>query len=206
MKALAITIVFLVLMDFSVCRIPTQSIFRLFILIHNIQLQLQKSLVKNLIHSAMKLYYFVIIILHKAGCGADCMKTLAKVFGADSGFIPRVDTRRINGFLQRRFFGDGSKWYTQLNFGFTGERIENHEGLLTDSKLQGFANFSGPLQSFLQVDVYRNKEFFDGVTYDINRVESIFQMKPSGKIALNFFGQVGDAMILQIRKLQIVFF
>jgi hypothetical protein len=115
-------------------------------------------------------------------------------FRSDSGFIPRVDTRRINGFLQRRFFGDGSQWYTQLNFGFIGERIENHDGLLTDSKLQGFANYSGPLQSFLEVDVYRNKEFFDGVTYDINRVETIFQMKPTGKIAINFFGQVGDTI------------
>lgn len=115
-------------------------------------------------------------------------------FRADSGFIPRVDTRRVNGFLQRRIFGDGSQWYTQLNFGVVGERIENHDGLLTDSTLQGFANFSGPLQSFLEVDVFHNKEFFDGVTYDIDRVESTFQIRPSGKIAFNFFGQVGDAI------------
>ncbi len=115
-------------------------------------------------------------------------------FRADIGFIPRVDTRRLRGFLQRRFFGDGSKWYTQLNFGLVGQRIEDHEGLLTDSTLQGFANFSGPLQSFLEVDVYRNKEYFDGVTYDINRFETIFQMKPTGKLALNFFGQIGDSI------------
>lgn len=117
-----------------------------------------------------------------------------KGFRADSGFIPRVDTRRVNGFLQRRIFGDGSQWYTQLNFGVVGERIENHDGLLTDSTLQGFANFSGPLQSFFEVDVFHNKEFFDGVTYDINRVDTTFQIKPSGKIAINYFGQIGDAI------------
>jgi hypothetical protein len=46
----------------------------------------------------------------------------------------------------------------------------------------------------LEVDVFHNKEFFDGVTYDIDRVESTFQIRPSGKIAFNFFGQVGDAI------------
>ncbi len=117
---------------------------------------------------------------------------LGKDFRADTGFIPRVNTRRFRGSLQRRFFGDGSQWYTQLNFGAIGQRIEDHTGLLTDSMILGFANFSGPLQSLLEVDVYKNKEFFDGVTYDINRVETIFQIKPSGKLAFNFFGQIGD--------------
>jgi hypothetical protein len=117
-----------------------------------------------------------------------------KDFRADSGFIPRVDTRRVNGFLQRRVFGDGSQWYTQLNFGFVGERIENHDGLLTDSTLQGFANFNGPLQSFMEVDFFHNKEFFDGVTYDINRVDTTFQIKPSGRMAFNYYGQIGDAI------------
>jgi hypothetical protein len=117
---------------------------------------------------------------------------LGKDFRADSGFIPRVDTRRLRGLIQRRFFGDVSQWYTQLNFGVIGQRIEDHTGLLTDSMILGFANYSGPLQSFLEVDVYKNEEFFDGVTYDINRVETIFQMKPSGAVAINFFGQIGD--------------
>jgi hypothetical protein len=113
-------------------------------------------------------------------------------FRADSGFIPRVDTRRLQGLFQRRIFGDGSQWYTQLNFGVIGQRIEDHTGLLTDSTIQGFASFSGAMQSLLEFDYYRNKEYFDGVTYDINRYETFFQIKPSGKLAFEFFGQIGD--------------
>jgi hypothetical protein len=116
---------------------------------------------------------------------------LGEGFRADSGFIPRVDTRRARGLLQRRLFGDG-RWYTQLNFGGVFEYIEDHNGRLTDQIIRWFANFSGPLQSYIATNISRNKEYFNGITYDITRGDLYAELKPSGSSAFQFYGQIGD--------------
>lgn len=115
-------------------------------------------------------------------------------FRADSGFIPRVDVRTANGGVTRRIFGNGKSWYTQLNFGANFTRTEDHQGLLTDRNLTFFGNVSGPLQSFVELDVARNQEFFNGTSYDITNYTTTFQMKPTGNLSLQFTADLGDGI------------
>lgn len=115
-------------------------------------------------------------------------------FRADSGFIPRVDVRTLSGNFGKRIFGSGQQWFTAMNFGVNASRTEDHDGLLTDREIQGFANVSGPLQSFAEYAFGRNKEFFAGVTYDLSVQNVTFQIKPSGDLNFTFFGEFGDAI------------
>jgi hypothetical protein len=117
-------------------------------------------------------------------------------FRADAGFIPRVDIREGRTFLQRQFYGErGRTWYTQINTGFTGRRTEDHSGLLTDEQLALYANVAGPLQSFVEVDVFRNKERFQGVLYEgMNRFSLNFNIQPGALARVTFYAEGGDTV------------
>ena len=46
------------------------------------------------------------------------------------------------------------------------QRIEDYDGRLTDEQFDVFTNFAGPRQSFFELSVEHNKEFFAGVLYE----------------------------------------
>ncbi|HJZ12295.1 MAG TPA: hypothetical protein VJ521_09100, partial [Acidobacteriota bacterium] len=114
-------------------------------------------------------------------------------FRADSGFIPRVDIRTAEGSVSRTFFSEGG-WFTRFDVGGRFLRTEDHEGVLTDREIVLFATYRGPWQSLVDAGVYRNKEFFDGVTFNINRVDLFGQLRPRGSLAFDIFARIGDAV------------
>jgi hypothetical protein len=119
---------------------------------------------------------------------------LGRGFRSDTGFIPRVDTRRLGGIVERVVWGEPKDWYTRLIFGAWGHRIEDHDGLLTDSDLGIHSVIMGPLQSLLFARLAAQKEFFDGVTYDKKVGEMFFNIRPSGDFTLSLGGNFGDAV------------
>ena len=121
-------------------------------------------------------------------------RDIASDFRADYGFIPRVDIRNANGSVGRRFWGKPDGWYNYIEFGIYGSRTQDHQGTLTDQTIALRASYNGPLQSFLLFNVSRNKEFFNGVTYDLNRLQFISEIKPTGAVWLRLFGQIGDSI------------
>ena len=114
-------------------------------------------------------------------------------FRADSGFINRVDTRDLNGFINR-VFRKASGWYTQIDFGIQAGRIEDHNGELTDQNIDLFANYRGPFQSFVGVNISRGKERFGQVLYDLDAPSIRFQMQPNGWAKLGLNARFGDAI------------
>jgi hypothetical protein len=113
-------------------------------------------------------------------------------FRADSGFIPRVDVRTGEAQYERIFYGTKESWYAQASMGARGLRTENHDGLLTDQNLELFGTLNGPKQSILTVNLEHNKEFFNGVTFDLDRQRLFFQFNPTGRLRLAFFTRQGD--------------
>jgi hypothetical protein len=113
-------------------------------------------------------------------------------FRADSGFMPRVDTRIAKGYFQRNFWPSaGTTWFTAGDIGFHYLRTEDHNGTLTDQEIQGYFDYAGPYQSSFYFGYFRVKSFFDGVTYDMNREEIFSQIKPSGSIWIQLYGLFG---------------
>ncbi|UCC75204.1 MAG: carbohydrate binding family 9 domain-containing protein [Gemmatimonadota bacterium] len=113
---------------------------------------------------------------------------------ADFGFIRRVDLREIDVGVQRVVWGSSDGWFSRLDLGVGYERTEDHDGLLTDQSVSAFAGYSGPLQTELGLMVSADKEYFDGVTYDLVRGHGHIEIRPSGKLALTLFAALGDAI------------
>ncbi len=113
-------------------------------------------------------------------------------FRADSGFIPRVDVRTGEAQYERFFYGTKESWYAQASMGLRGLRTEDHGGTLTDQNLELFGILNGPKQSILEARLFHNKEFFDGVTFDLDRQTLFFQFNPTGRLRLAFFSRFGD--------------
>jgi hypothetical protein len=119
---------------------------------------------------------------------------LSPGFRADYGFIPRVDQRRIGGHLEPIIWGKKDGWFNKISFALHAERITDYDNNLTNQDAQIYVNYQGPLQTVFQPTFISRKEFFNGITYDMNIFHSYFNMKPIG--GLNFFitARYGDAI------------
>ena len=119
---------------------------------------------------------------------------LAKGFRADSGFLPRVDTRTINPGVGRAFYGTPSDWYTRINLDLEGIRITDHTGLLTDESVILTGRYEGPLQSSGRLALSAGKEYYEGVTYDLTKGDFFFNVRPTGDFTCSLGGRFGDAI------------
>jgi len=115
-------------------------------------------------------------------------------FRADSGFVPRVDLRQVNAFVQRRFWGGPKAWFTTFDVAGVVSRATDHGGDLTDQLAQLEVVYAGPLQSQVVGSVGRETEVFGGVTYEKTTGRVTFQMKPSGALSFGLNAAVGDAV------------
>lgn len=119
---------------------------------------------------------------------------LAKGFRADSGFLPRVDTRTIKPGVGRAFYGKPGDWYTRINVDLEGARITDHTGLLTDESVILTGRFEGPLQSSGRLSLSRGNEYYQGVTYDLIKEDFFFNVRPTGDFTCSLGGSFGDAI------------
>jgi len=119
---------------------------------------------------------------------------LSPSFRADSGYIPRVDTRRANGMVQRIFWGKKGDWYTLLGLTINGLVTYNHDKKLTDQNLSISGLYQGPLQSTLQISFNQNKELYVNRTYDLSRVSFYSEIKPSSGLCFNLLADYGEAV------------
>jgi len=116
-------------------------------------------------------------------------------FRADSGFVPRVDVRTVQGNVQRIFWGEAGDWYTQLSAGGFALRTYDHAGTLTDETLQANGALFGRMQTILAANLSHNKQFFGGRLYeDLTRAGFNFQTQPSGVARISASGTFGETI------------
>jgi hypothetical protein len=118
---------------------------------------------------------------------------LTRGFRADSGFVPRVDIRQADAQLGRTFVGAAGGWFSQVDVGVQGQRIENHDGLLTDDDAYLFLNYQGPRQSVANLQLHRTRERYAGTLFEYTRFDGLFELRPSGDLRLNLDARVGGA-------------
>ncbi len=117
---------------------------------------------------------------------------LGEDFRADSGFMPRVDFRRMRGFVQPILWGKKGGWYDRLSVFVQGERISDHDGNLTDSNLLFALNYHGPMQSIGFVRYEIRKELYAGTEYDLDNASLFIEIQPLGGFRCYCYGQIGD--------------
>jgi hypothetical protein len=118
-------------------------------------------------------------------------------FRVDSGFVPRVDTKEAGFFVMRRFWAPAEKdpWWDRWDVIARGERVEDHEGQLTDENFEFIGRLFGPLQTIVNGSIGRKKEYYEGILYeDLDWGELGFEMQPSGAIKLELFALAGDSI------------
>lgn len=121
-------------------------------------------------------------------------ENLSPGFRADYGFIPRVDYEKMLGNFQRKLWGKKGGWFSFIDFGMKAYRINDHNRKLTDSSIDIYLDYSGPMQSGFSIDLKKNKEFYNGITYDLNVVEGMIEIKPFSGTYFGLYGRTGDAV------------
>jgi len=107
-------------------------------------------------------------------------------FRADYGFLPRVDVRTFDGEVHRLFWGDSKSWFNRLDFWLRGYYTTDHSGRMTDSRVALGGQFQGPWQSLLAAIGRLNREYYNGVTYDVSDLLFALGIKPAGGMNFNF--------------------
>jgi hypothetical protein len=64
-----------------------------------------------------------------------------------------------------------------------------------------FGTLNGPKQSVLELNLLKNKEFFNGITFDLDRQEAFFQISPTGRVRMSLFTRFGDEIDLATTRL-----
>lgn len=136
----------------------------------------------NFFHGSRNLYYQVQYTDLSAG------------FRADSGFIPRVDYRKVDAFIQPVIWGKRGGWFNQISFTLRGWYVTDQEGEMTDQKLYGNFTYQGPLQTVAQAAINISKEVYKGETFDKNYLQFYAEMKPKGGLYYSVYTQYGSAI------------
>jgi hypothetical protein len=120
-------------------------------------------------------------------------------FRADSGFLPRVDTRMVDlmtgvTVYGKRAGGKRGEWFNQIQFTARANRIEDHSGRLTDSRVALGAQYDGPLQSVVQIVGRWNQEYYAGKLYDTSDSVLMATVKPASGLSLGLLGNLANAI------------
>jgi len=115
-------------------------------------------------------------------------------FRADSGFVPRVDTRRAEfGFIPY-IWGKKEGWFHKMSFLFWGQRITDFQNTLTNQDFELAYQYEGPLQTLLRQAFTLRKELFLGTVYDFHTMDTLFEIKPAGGVGFFLFARYGGAI------------
>lgn len=119
---------------------------------------------------------------------------LGEDFRADSGFMPRVDTRQLRITIHPQIWGKPGGWFNRLAFQVVGSRITDHDGHQTDLEGSVGVGYEGPLQSILQVFVISTKIFYQGVAIQRAYNSGYMEMKPRSGLWYWLYWEAGDAI------------
>jgi len=115
-------------------------------------------------------------------------------FRADTGFISRVDLVRDNVETGHIWQSPGGVWWTELRAGTYLNDARDTQGRLLGRSAQPFFSFNGPLQSFMEIDVGPQQQFWNGQVFGMKSVFVYAQMRPAGGVAAYFQGRYGDQL------------
>ncbi len=115
-------------------------------------------------------------------------------FRADSGFMSRVDLVQDQFQMQRTFYGNGERWYTDWRTGIQGNRSKTADGQLIGRNIQPFIALQGPLQSFVQFGAGVSEESWLGQVYDKQGAFMFGQIRPRSGLSINMQVQRGEAI------------
>lgn len=113
-------------------------------------------------------------------------------FRADAGFVPRVDIRGPTVTAERVFWGAPNQWYRRLSVLGYGQRLEDHDGRLTDLGFALVGNYSGRRQLNVNVGAGYNKKYYAGQYFEMLDLRPGFDIRPNGRLTISASGRFGE--------------
>jgi len=113
-------------------------------------------------------------------------------FRADFGYIPRVDTRTGQAGLSRYFWGKRGSWYDLIAVGAQGGATFNYDGNRTDSDINLFGMYRGPLQSDVSIVIAQKRELFANTKFDLTQGMIRGEIKPISGLRMSMMAHFGD--------------
>lgn len=115
-------------------------------------------------------------------------------FRADAGFMPRVDYRYADAGFQRTWWREKSH-FSRFFWGADWDRTEKHDGFLLEQEFETWFGFSGPRQSFLEVDFGRRKRSFRARRFGDEDFLGIYsEITPHKQVYIQFEMSLGDTI------------
>jgi hypothetical protein len=104
-------------------------------------------------------------------------------FRSDLGFIPQVDVRLSLAGYEYTWWGqEGEDWYSRFRFGGDVDETADLDGNLIERELEGWFNFSGPMQSFLFLGAGKRKFGWRDDTFDQEFVNFWADLRPTSNL------------------------
>ena len=119
---------------------------------------------------------------------------LSPGFRADSGFVPRVDTRDIAANVFRQIWGKPKSWYNYIRLGLAGQFTYDHDGNLTDRGLMLGLLVQGDLETQLNVHGIFSRTFYNGEYFDTASAAVAFRIRPFSGSEVGIQGEAGQGI------------
>lgn len=130
---------------------------------------------------------------------------LSPGFRADSGFVPRVDTRTAEATLFRQIWGKPASWFNYIRLGAQGMFVYDHGGTLTDRGLIAGFLVQTDLETQLNVHGIFSRTFYNGQYFDTASALVDFRIRPFSGSEVGFQGQAGQGIDYAESRLANVF-
>jgi hypothetical protein len=121
---------------------------------------------------------------------------LDRGFRADLGFMPQVGYSNKLAGLEHTSWGDDHKWkrLTKLNFGGDWDQTVEAGGTELEEEYEAWLNFSGPLQSQLNLDGGWRDKYWNGVVFNQKFANIYTEFRPTGELYLALYSKLGDVI------------
>jgi len=103
---------------------------------------------------------------------------LSPGFRADSGFVPRVDTRTGTAMIFRQFWGTDKNWYNYIRVGAAGEFTYDYDGTLTDRNVTLGLLVQGDLETQFNLHGVFAQTHYNGQDFDTAQALATFRIRP----------------------------
>ncbi len=113
-------------------------------------------------------------------------------FRADLGFLPRVDYKVYMAGWGHTWWGKPGSWWSMFNFGAGYDHYENQQGDPLDRDASFWFNYSGALQSYVDIIGGRRNEAYNGQEFDQTYLRIYSNFRPTGNLVAVFNALLGD--------------
>ena len=119
-------------------------------------------------------------------------KDISDGFRADLGFLPQVGYKMYNAGWGHTWNAPAGAWWSMFNVGTGYDHYDDQDGNLLDHDWSYWINFSGTMQSYIDIVGGRRKEGYNGEEFTQNYFTFYSSMRPNGNTAMGLNFKVGD--------------